>query len=205
MSTVRVPLADVKIDEADIEAVAATYRSGWLSMGPETQRFERAFADYTGAAEAIAVANGTAALHLACAAAGLGPDDEVIVPSLTFVATVNAIASTGASPVFVDIAGLDSPWISTQACDAAVSEQTRAILFLPYGGHDGHIEEVKAWAESRNLMLLEDAAHAAGSRLGGRHLGTFGRAGTFSFFSNKNLATGEGGMVITEDPELAAR
>src|SRR5258708_26177352 len=98
-----VPLADVRVPDADIELVAATYRSGWLSMGPETEAFERAFAQYTGAAEAIAVANGTAALHLQCAASGFGPGDEVIVPSLTFVATVNAVAYTGARPGVADV------------------------------------------------------------------------------------------------------
>src|SRR6188472_1565113 len=104
----KVPLADVRVPDADIDAVVASYRSGWLSMGPETERLESAFAEYTGAGQAIAVANGTAALHLACLAAGLGPGDEVIVPSLTFVATVNAVAYTGASPVFADIAGLEA-------------------------------------------------------------------------------------------------
>ena len=103
----KVPLADVSVPEDDIAIVADVYRSGWLSMGPRTEEFERALADYTGAAHALAVANGTAALHLICLAAGLGPGDEVIVPSLTFVASVNAIAYTGATPVFVDIASLD--------------------------------------------------------------------------------------------------
>jgi dTDP-4-amino-4,6-dideoxygalactose transaminase len=205
MSDWKVPLADVTVPEADIDAVAATYRSGWLSMGPETERLEHAFAGYAGAAEAIAVANGTAALHLACAAAGLGPGDEVIVPSLTFVATVNAVAYTGARPVFADIAGLDSPWLSAEACESAIGPQTAAIMCMAYGGHDGDLEALKALADRRGLQLLEDVAHAAGSRLGGRHLGTFGRAGAFSFFSNKNLATGEGGMIVTDDPELARR
>lgn len=205
MSDWKVPLADVTVSEADIDAVAATYRSGWLSMGPETERLEHAFAGYAGAAEAIAVANGTAALHLACAAAGLGPGDEVIVPSLTFVATVNAVAYTGARPVFADIAGLDSPWLSAEACESAIGPQTAAIMCMAYGGHDGDLEALKALADRRGLQLLEDAAHAAGSRLDGRHLGTFGRAGAFSFFSNKNLATGEGGMIVTDDSELARR
>jgi dTDP-4-amino-4,6-dideoxygalactose transaminase len=205
MSDWKVPLADVTVSEADIDAVAATYRSGWLSMGPETERLEHSFAGYAGAAEAIAVTNGTAALHLACAAAGLGPGDEVIVPSLTFVATVNAVAYTGARPVFADIVGLDSPWLSAEACEPAIGPQTAAIMSMAYGGHDGDLEALKALADRRGLQLLEDAAHAAGSRLGGRHLGTFGRAGAFSFFSNKNLATGEGGMIVTDDSELARR
>ena len=108
----KVPLADVEISEAEIEAVSDTYRSGWLSMGPRTEELESQFASYVRSAHAIAVTNGTAALHLICLGAGLGPGDEVIVPSLTFVATANAIRYTGASPVFADIAGLERPWLS---------------------------------------------------------------------------------------------
>jgi dTDP-4-amino-4,6-dideoxygalactose transaminase len=201
----KVPLADVRVPEEDIDAVAAVYRSGWLSMGPETERFEQAFCEYTGAREAIAVTNGTAALHLMLLAAGLGPGDEVIVPSLTFVATVNAIAYTGARPVFAEIAGLVAPWLSADAAEAAVNERTAGILTMAYGGHEGETERLARVASRHGLVLLEDAAHAAGSRLDGRHLGTFGRAGAFSLFSNKNLAVGEGGIVITDDPELAAR
>jgi dTDP-4-amino-4,6-dideoxygalactose transaminase len=200
-----VPLADVRVPESDIARVAETYRSGWLSMGPETEGLEHEFARYTGTRHGLAVANGTAGLHLMCAAAGIGPGDEVIVPSLTFVATANAIAYTGAKPVFADIAGLQDPWLSCASCEAALSERTVAILAMSYGGHSGQIEQLSALAKRRGLMLLEDAAHAAGSRLHGRHLGSFGGAGAFSLFSNKNLAVGEGGIVITDDDELAAR
>jgi dTDP-4-amino-4,6-dideoxygalactose transaminase len=205
MADWKVSLADVEIAEGDIAAVIDTYRSGWLSMGPETERLEAAFASYTGASHAIAVSNGTAALHLICAAAGLGPGDEVIVPSLTFVATVNAVAYTGATPVFAEIAGLDSPWLSSDAAEAAISPRTKAVMTMSYGGHAGEVEALRALAERRGLVLLEDAAHAAGSRLDGRHLGTFGAAGAFSFFSNKNLAVGEGGMAVTDDDALAER
>ena len=201
----KVPLADVLIPEEDIEVVAQTYRSGWLSMGPETEQFEAAFCDYTGAADAVAVTNGTAALHLMCAAAGLGPGDEVIVPSLTFVATVNAVAYTGARPVFAEIAALDSPWLASEAAEAAITERTAAILTMTYGGHPGEVQALAEVAARHDLVLLEDAAHAAGSRLDGRHLGRFGKAGAFSFFSNKNLAVGEGGMLTTDDSEFAAR
>jgi dTDP-4-amino-4,6-dideoxygalactose transaminase len=200
-----VPLADVVVPEEDIAVVADVYRSGWLSMGPQTEAFERDFAAYTGARHALAVANGTAALHLICAAADLGLGDEVIVPSMTFVATVNAIAYTGATPVFADIAGMTEPWLAPDAVDAAVTERTKAIMTMPYGGHPGRTEDLAALARRRGLVLLEDAAHAAGSWLGERHLGTFGLAGAFSFFSNKNLAVGEGGMVVTDDEHVAAR
>jgi len=200
-----VPLADVRVDEDDIAAVAAVYRSGWLSMGPRIEELESAFAAYTGAPHALAVANGTAALHLICLAAGLGAGDEVIVPSLTFVATVNAVAYTGAQPVFADIASLTEPWLSAAAVEAAITPRTKAVMTMSYGGHAGETEALRALCERRGLLLLEDAAHAAGSRLNGRHLGTFGLAGAFSLFSNKNLAVGEGGLVATADEELAAR
>jgi len=200
-----VPLAHLVIDDDDLAAVVAVYRSGWLTMGPCTAELERRFADYTGAPHAIAVANGTAALHLACLAAGIGPGDEVIVPSLTFVATANAVAYTGATPVFADIAAIDQPWLSVAACERAVTERTRAVLTVAYGGHSGETEAIGELCERRGLVLLEDAAHAAGSRLNGRHLGTFGAAGAFSLFSNKNLAVGEGGIVVTADDAIAAR
>jgi dTDP-4-amino-4,6-dideoxygalactose transaminase len=107
--------------------------------------------------------------------------------------------------VFADIADLDAPWLSVQTCEQAIGERTAAIMTMAYGGADGQIEALKALADRHGLLLLEDVAHAAGSRLDGRHLGTFGKAGAFSMFSNKNLAVGEGGMVITDDAELAAR
>jgi dTDP-4-amino-4,6-dideoxygalactose transaminase len=201
----KVPLADVEFGEGEIEAVAETYRSGWLSMGQQTEEFERRFAGYVGSEYAIAVANGTAALHVCALAAGLGEGDEVIVPSLTFVATVSAFRHAGATPVFADIAGLDRPWLSAEAAAAAIGDRTRAIVNMTYGGHPGESAELAALAEERNLMLIEDAAHGLGGELGGRRLGTFGDAGAFSFFANKNLPVGEGGMVVTDDPELSQR
>ncbi len=200
-----VPLADVVVSEEDIAVVADVYRSGWLSMGPQTEALEHEFTAYVGARHALAVANGTAGLHLICAAAGLGPGDEVIVPSMTFVATVNAITYTGATPVFADVVSVTEPWLDPRAVDAELTERTRAIMTMAYGGHPGRTAGLAALARERGLVLLEDAAHAAGSRVGGRHLGTFGRAGAFSFFSNKNLAVGEGGMVVTDDDEAAAQ
>lgn len=200
-----VPLADVVVPEEDIEVVASVLRSGWLSMGPETEALERDFAAYTGAPHAFAVANGTAALHLLTLGAGLGPGDEVIVPSMTFVATVNAIAYTGATPVFADIRGLAEPWLSAEAAAAAITPQTKAIMTMAYGGHPGETAALRELTERHGLVLLEDTAHAAGSRLEGRHLGTFGLGGAFSFFSNKNLAVGEGGMLTVGDDETAQR
>src|SRR4051794_35351309 len=135
MTEWKVPLAQFQAREDDVRAVSDVYRSGWLTMGPETHRFEAALERYVGTRHALAVANGTAALHLICAAAGLGRGDEVVVPAMTFVATVNAIAYTGARPVFADIAALDRPWLSTDNAADAIGSRTRAILTMTYGGH----------------------------------------------------------------------
>jgi dTDP-4-amino-4,6-dideoxygalactose transaminase len=199
----RVPLADVVVDEADLAAVIDTYRSGWLSMGPRTAEFEAAFADYLGVRHAVSASSGTAALHLMCLAAGLGPGDEVILPSMTFVATANAVRYTGATPVFADIEGEIEPWLSVDACERAIGPRTRAILHVPYAGHAGSLLALAELAERRGLVLLQDAAHAVGTRVGQRHLGTLGHASAYSFFSNKNLAIGEGGMVVTDDDDFA--
>jgi dTDP-4-amino-4,6-dideoxygalactose transaminase len=201
----RVPLADVEVGEPEISAAMDAYRSGWLSMGPRTEELEERFAGYVGTTHAIAVANGTAALHLICIAAGLTPGDEVIVPSLTFVATANAIRYTGATPVFADVAALDRPWLSARAATSVIGPRTKAMMNMTYGGHPGESAELAELAVRRDLILLEDAAHGLGGRIGGRHLGTFGLAAAFSFFSNKNLPVGEGGMVVTDDDRLAAR
>src|SRR5512132_3133102 len=153
-----VPLADVVVPEEDIAVVADVYRSGWLSMGPETAALEREFAAYVGARHALAVANGTAGLHLVCAAAGLGPGDEVVVPSMTFVATVSAIAYTGATPVFADIVSTSEPWLDPDAVQAALTARTKAIMTMAYGGHPGSTQAVAALAREHGLVLLEDAA-----------------------------------------------
>src|SRR5437764_1681096 len=151
MADLRVPLADVVVPEEDIAAVADVYRSGWLSMGPQTEALEREFASYVGTRHAIALANGTAALHLICAAAGLGPGDEVVVPSMTFVATVNAIAYTGATPVFADIHGLTEPWLVARTVEAVARADTRAIMAMAYGGHPGETEGLAQLARDRGL------------------------------------------------------
>jgi dTDP-4-amino-4,6-dideoxygalactose transaminase len=199
----RVPLSNLVIGEEELAAITEVYRSGWLTMGPRTAELERQFADYVGTRHAVAVSSGTAALHLICLAAGVGPGDEVVVPSLTFVATANAIKYTGATPVFADVRDLERPWLSADAVEAAIGERTKAIMAMSYGGHPGEIEALASLASSRDLVLLEDAAHGLGARVGGRRLGTFGLAAAFSFFSNKNLPVGEGGMVVTDDDEVA--
>jgi dTDP-4-amino-4,6-dideoxygalactose transaminase len=200
-----VPLSDVLID-ADLERAAAeVVRSGWWSMGPRVAEFEQAFSDLLAARHAFAVANGTAALHLALLAIDCGPSDEVIVPSLNFVAAANTITHTGATPVFCDVVGPDDLTADPGDIEKAIGPRTRAILVMHYGGHACHMEEILALAERHGLPVIEDAAHAPGGTYRGRACGTLGAVGCFSFFSNKNLPVGEGGMVVTEDEELAEK
>jgi dTDP-4-amino-4,6-dideoxygalactose transaminase len=199
----RVPLSDVDFGPEEEEAVLQVIRSRWLTMGGVTQQFEQEFAEFSGARHAIAVTNATAALHLACLAAGLGPGDEAILPSLTFVATANAVRYTGATPVFADIKGEDDLNISPAAIEACLTPRTRAILVVHYGGYACDMPAILAIAGRHGLAVIEDAAHAVGSQLGGRMLGTWGQMGCFSFFSNKNMTTGEGGMLVTDDDALA--
>jgi len=198
-----VPLSDVQFGSEEINAVTAVLKSGWLTMGEVTGEFEKEFAAYTGAKHALAVSNATVALHMACLALGIGPGDEVIVPSLTFVATANAVRYTGATPVFADITSENDLTISLASLEGALTPRTKAVMVMHYAGYACDLPRILAWADAHGLPVIEDAAHAAGSFLDGRHLGTFGKAGCFSFFSNKNLSTGEGGMIVTEDDALA--
>ena len=167
--------------------------------------FESGFAELVGSTHALSVANGTAALHLCLLAIGCGPGDEVILPSLNFVAAANAIAHTGARPVFCDIGGQHDLNLAPADVEAALTPATKAILVLHYGGFPCDIQAVLDLAGQRGIAVLEDAAHAPGARLDGKACGTFGVAGCFSFFSNKNLAMGEGGMITTDDDDVAGR
>ena len=200
-----VPLSDVVFGNEEFSAVQKVLESGWLTMGAVTQDFEHKFAAFTGAKYAFAVNNATAALHLACQGIGLVPGDEVIVPSLTFVATANAIRYTGATPIFADITSETNLTISPETIEKAITPKTRAIMVMHYGGYACDMPKILEIAQRHHLLVIEDAAHAAGSFLDGHHLGTFGVAGCFSFFSNKNMTTGEGGMVITNDDILAEK
>lgn len=199
----KVPLADVVISESEIEAIGDVYRSGWLTQGPLVRAFEAAMEAYVGAPHAIAVANCTAALHLMAVASGLAEGDEVIMPALTFVATANSVAYAGAKPVFADIVSPSEPWLDPDSVAARITPRTKAIMSMAYGGHPGESMALRDLADANGLLFLEDAAHGLGTRIAGRHLGTLGSAGAYSFFSNKNLPLGEGGMVVCADDSLA--
>lgn len=199
----RVPLSDIDLGSQEIGAVNRVLRDRWLTMNGVTEGFEEAFADYLGVRHAIAVTNATAALHLANLALGIGRGDEVITPSLTFVATANAVAYTGAAPVFADVIGEQDFGISPAAIQTAITPSTRAIVVMHYAGYVCDMPAILKLARDHDLAVIEDAAHAPGSELDGRKAGTWGDVACFSFFSNKNLVTGEGGMVVTDRDDLA--
>jgi dTDP-4-amino-4,6-dideoxygalactose transaminase len=201
----RVPLSDLNYDHQEAAAVSAVLQSRWLTMGSQTQRFERAFAEYLGVAHAVAVSNATAGLHLANLALGVGVGDEVILPSLTFVATSNAVEYCGAKPVYAEITSERNFCISSSAIEAAITPRSKAICVVHYAGFPCDMVAIRGLARKHALALIEDAAHACGAELDGRKLGTWGDVAVFSFFSSKNVAVGEGGMVVSDNGALADR
>jgi dTDP-4-amino-4,6-dideoxygalactose transaminase len=204
-------LSDADLGEAEAAAVADVVRSKWLSVGERTAAFETAFAEYVGTRNAVATSSATAALHLTLLGLGIGPGDEVLVPSYTFVATANAILYVGATPVFVDIVGSNDLNIDPRDLEAKISPRSRAIMVVHLAGYFADMTAIMEIAERHGLDVIEDAAHAVGVQCevtGGyknQAAGTIGVAGCFSFFANKNLVTGEGGMVTTDDDELARK
>lgn len=201
----KIPLSGISMDDEEIDAVRDVLVSKWLSMGPVTEEFEATFARYLGVKHAFAVSNGTAALHIAHAVLGIGNGDEVITPSLTFVATANSVLYCGAKPVFADIVGTDDLNISWEEIAARVSPRTRAITVVHYGGYPCDMQSILEVARDHDLRVVEDTAHAVGVTYKGQKCGTIGDIGCFSFFANKNLSTGEGGMVVTDDDKLAEK
>lgn len=200
-----IPFFDLKVEEDDLEAVAETLRSGWLTMGPRTEAFENAFAEYVGAGHAVAVSSCTAALHLAYLAAGVGPGDEVIVPAFTFAATAAAVIYCGGTPVFADIAGKHDLGIDPDEVERKITDRTKAVCGVHFAGYAAPVDRLKELCDERGIALIEDAAHGPGGTLHGKSIGTYGLAGCFSFFSNKVLSVGEGGMLVTDDDEVAAQ
>lgn len=202
-----VPLSDLALGNEEIRAVTGVLETGWLSMGPISQRFEEAFATSIGNERlyAVAMSSGTAALHLAQLALGIGPGDEVIVPSLTFVATANSSLYCGARPVFAEVTSEHDLNISPDSIQDAIGPKTRAITVVHYAGYPCDMKAIMEIAEDHGLFVIEDTAHAVGADYRGQACGTIGDVGCFSFFANKNLATGEGGMCVTREHRLAER
>ena len=203
--SLQVPLFDTDFGTAEVEAVADVVRSGWLTMGDTVRQFEQRFAAFIGVDHAVAVASATAGLHLVLHALEVGDGDEVICPSLNFVAGANVVRLLGAHPALVDIANANSLMPDNGTVWPLVGPRTRAIQVMHYGGCPIQDRSIYEHAKARGIPVVEDCSHAPGATLDNQSVGTFGTAGVFSFFSNKNLSTGEGGMVVTGDQALAER
>jgi len=197
-------LSELDFDETELGGVLDAIDSEWITAGPRTAEFEKAFAAVCGTSDAIAVSNGTAALFLSLKALGVGPGDEVLCPSLTFVATAAAVIHCGAKPVLVDVCSLQDPTMDPFDAEQKITEKTKAILPVHYAGIPADMHALASLAKSHGLLIVEDAAHAPGARYDGRPCGGWSDAGCFSFFGNKNITTAEGGMITTSDAELAA-
>lgn len=200
----RIPLSQPDIGEDEIAAVTAVLRSDRLSLGPQLEAFEHAMAGRAGVDYGIGVNSGTSGLHLCVRALGLGAGDEVIVPSFTFIAAANAIRFEGATPVFVDIKA-DSLNLDPAKVEAAITSRTRAILLVHNFGVPAAMQELLALARRHALFVIEDACEAIGAEYGGRPVGSFGDAAVFAFYPNKQITTGEGGMIVTRNAALAAK
>lgn len=198
------PLFDLRLEQEDLQAVADTLRSGWLTMGPRTAAFEEAFAAQLGVRHAVALSSCTAALHLAYLAAGVGPGDEVIVPSFTFAATAAAVLYCGATPVFAEIVSRERPYLDPADVEKRITARTKAVCVVHFAGYPAEVDRMRELCDAREVALIEDVAHAPSATLAGRKLGSWGLAGAFSFFSNKVLSVGEGGLLSTDSDEVAA-
>ena len=198
----KIPLFDLNFDEAENRAVVETLNSKWISSGPKCLELETKFAHMLGVKYALAVSNCTAALHLAMVCAGIKPGDEVIVPSLTFVATVNTVRYVGGIPVFADIVSRENLCLDPAQVEALITPRTKAITVMHYGGFACDMDKIMDIARVHGLKVIEDACHGPMSEYQGKKLGTIGDVGCFSFFSNKNISTGEGGMLVTNDEHV---
>jgi perosamine synthetase len=203
--TIEIPVAKPDIGDEEIEAVIRVLRSGNLAQGPEVASFEAEFSmNIVNGLHAVAVNSGTSALHLSLLAAGIGPGDEVIVPSFTFAATANSVALTGATPVFADIEP-EYFCLDPSAAEASISPRTAAIMPVHLYGHPAALDRFSEICNKHGLLLIEDAAQAHGASLHGRPVGTWGAAASFSFYPTKNMTSGEGGMITTVDREISRK
>lgn len=201
----KIPLFDLNFDEKEEQAVVETIKSKWISTGPKTAAFENKFAQMLNVRYAVALSNCTVSLHLAMKLVGIESDDEVICPSLTFVATCNAILYVNAVPVFADIKSCSDLTIDPDDIERKITYKTKAIIVMHFGGFACDMDRIMAIAAKHNLKVIEDACHGPLSEYKGKKLGTIGDVGCFSFFSNKNISTGEGGMLVTNNEAFFVR
>lgn len=201
----KIPLFNLNFDDREAQAAYDTIRSGWISTGPKNAELEEMFAKMLGAKYAVSVTNCTDALHLACMICGFGPGDEVLCPSLTFAASANCIRYTGATPVFCDIVGPEHINIDPEDIENKITQKTKGIVVVHMAGFPAKMDEIMDIARKYNLKVVEDACHGPLSEYKGKKLGTIGDCSAFSFFSNKNISTGEGGMFVTNNEEYASK
>jgi dTDP-4-amino-4,6-dideoxygalactose transaminase len=199
----KLPLFDLNFDGAEAQAAYDVIQSGWISTGPKCLELEEKFASMLDVKYAVSITNCTVGLHLALVILGIKEGDEVIVPSLSFVATANAVRYVNATPVFADICSIEEPNISPEDIEAKITDKTKAIIVMHYAGFACRMDEIMQIAKEHNLYVVEDACHGPLSEYKGKKLGTIGDIGCFSFFSNKNISTGEGGILVTNNPEYA--
>lgn len=202
MGMQRVPLALPDLDESDVQAVVEVLRSGRLALGPRAEEFERLICEYVGVKHAVSVSSGTAALHLIVRALGIGPGDEVLVPSFTFAASVNVILYEGAAPVFVDV-DPETYCIDPHDLERKITPRTKAVMAVDVFGHPAEWDDVLKIAERHGLKVIDDSCEALGAEYKGKKVGRFGDAAAFAFYPNKQITTGEGGIVVTSDEEIA--
>lgn len=201
----QIPLFQLNFGEEEIQAVTDTIRLKWISTGPKCEELENMFIEMMNVKYAVSLSNCTDALHLACLTCGIGDGDEVLCPSLTFAASVNCIRYVGATPVFCDIVGPEHINIDPEDIRKKITPKTKAIIVVHMAGFPARMDEIMAIAKENNLKVIEDACHGPLSEYNGKKLGTIGDVATFSFFSNKNISTGEGGMLITNNEEIASK
>lgn len=201
----KIPLFNVNFDEREARAAYETIQSGWVSTGPKNEQLEQLFVDTWKVGYAVSMTNCTSALHVCCMVCGLGPGDEVLVPSLTFAASVNCIRYVGATPVFCDIVGSKHVNIDPKEIEKNITPKTKAIVVVHMAGFPAMMDEILEIAHIHGLKVIEDACHGPLSEYKGKMLGTLGDCAAFSFFSNKNISTGEGGMFVTNNEDMAKK
>ncbi|MCK4441192.1 MAG: DegT/DnrJ/EryC1/StrS family aminotransferase [Sulfurovaceae bacterium] len=202
----KVQLFKLNYDEKESKAVKDIVDSGWITMGEKSKEFENRFANILGdGVSAIAVSSGTASLHMALLGLDIGVGDEVIIPALTFVADINVVKMVGATPVLADCGSFKNWNITAETIESQITPKTKAVIVVHFGGYPCNMDEIVELCNKKGIYLIEDCAHAPDARYKGKACGTFGDYGCFSFFTNKNLSVGEGGMLVCKDEKLALR